>query len=239
LSDDTLSRCAETEIPIHVHVAEGEEDATLHKKEFGMSALSRLNKFELLRENSLLSHCLLIDDEDLDLIRDRNCRVVFNPQSNMNNGAGIPNHSRFKNAGIKVNLGNDGYGADLTRDMRVLLLTQHLLYKDPTAFGTSDLFDIVFKNNAEYASHILGTKIGKIAEGYGADLVIYEYDPPTPLTAENFMDHYYFSIMENCKPKAVLVDGRWLMKDEKLCTLNEEKVNSESKKQCEDFWKRV
>jgi cytosine/adenosine deaminase-related metal-dependent hydrolase len=157
----------------------------------------------------------------------------------MNNGAGIPNHSRFKNAGIKVNLGNDGYGADLTRDMRVLLLTQHLLYKDPTAFGTSDLFDIVFKNNAEYASHILGTKIGKIAEGYGADLVIYEYDPPTPLTAENFMDHYYFSIMENCKPKAGLVDGRWLMKEEKLCTLDEEKVNSESRKQCEDFWKRV
>jgi len=239
LSDQTLERCSEYALPIHIHVAEGEEDGAVHKKEFGMSAISRLDRFNLLREDSLLAHCLLVEEEDLKIIHDRNCHVVFNPQSNMNNGAGLPDFSRFSEKNILIQLGNDGYGFDLTRDMRTLLLSQHLIHKNPVAFGMKDLFDVVFRNNPEYASTLLGTKLGKIASGYRADFTVYDYTPPTPLTADNFMGHYYFSIMENCKPSDVYIDGKPLLRNHHFCTLDEERVFAECKRCCTDFWKRV
>jgi putative selenium metabolism protein SsnA len=238
LEERTLESCSGYALPIHIHVAEGAEDAKLHRQNFGMTAISRLDKFGLLQEDSLLAHCLLVEDEDLKTIKKRNCRVVFNPQSNMNNGAGLPDYARFNDQGIQVNLGNDGYGFDLTRDMRTLLLSQHLLHKEPCAFGTGDLFDVVFRNNGEYASNILKSKIGKIEKGYRADLVIYNYTPPTPLTPSNFMDHYYFAIIENCKPEAVYIDGVPILEDGILQSVEEKKLTEACTAQCADFWKR-
>jgi cytosine/adenosine deaminase-related metal-dependent hydrolase len=157
----------------------------------------------------------------------------------MNNGAGLPDYSKFKNLDIPVNLGSDGYGFDLTRDMRTLLLSQHLLKKDPVAFSVEDLFDVVFKNNANYVSKILQTKLGKIEQGYKADFVTFDYQPPTPMNGDNFLSHFYFAIMENCKPVDVFVNGDYLLRDGEFTLLDEEQLLKASKKQAESLWERI
>ena len=239
LEEETLKTCSENGYPIHVHVGEGPEDGPLHLEKYGITPLERFDHFGLLNKKSLLVHCLLIQNSDLSIIKKNGANVVFNPQSNMNNGAGLPDYEQFKKLNIPVNLGNDGYGFDLSRDMRILLLSQHLIKKDPTAFSTEDLFDVVFKNNAEYVSDILKTKLGKIEEGYRADFVIFDYFEPTLMSGDNFLSHFYFAIMENCKPRDVLVDGEYLLRNGSFTKLDEQEVFTESKKQSEDLWKRI
>ncbi len=239
LKDETLQACAGEAMPIHVHVGEGPEDGELHRERFGLTALQRLDRYGLLREDSLLAHCLYVEKGDLSLIKDRDCTVVFNPQSNMNNGAGLPNYSIFSQEAIPVNLGNDGYGFDLTRDMRTLLLSQHLIKLDPVSFSVEDLFDVVFKNNTEYASKLLGTRIGRIESGYKADFIIYDYSSPTIMNAQNFMSHFYFGVMENCKPVDVLIDGEFVLKDSHFCQLDAERIFADAKSQSLNLWNRI
>ena len=239
LKDNTLAACADSGMPIHVHVGEGPEDGKIHKEKYHSTPLERYEQFELLNQDTLLVHCLHVEDSDLEIIKSNGSCVVFNPQSNMNNGAGLPDYSKFKSQNIPVNLGNDGYGFDLTRDMRMLLLSQHLLKKDPVAFSVEDLFDVVFKNNANYVSKMLHTKLGKIEKGYKADFVTFDYQPPTPMNNENFLSHFYFAIIENCKPVDVVVDGNYLLQDGNFSCLDEKYVLKESRKQAEAFWKRI
>lgn len=239
LTDETLAECARYGMPIHVHVGEGPEDGSLHQQRFGMTAVERLNHFGLLNPASLLVHCLHVNESDLSIIKSSGARVVFNPQSNMNNGVGIPDYSKFKDHDILVNLGNDGYGFDLTRDMRTLLISQHLLKKDPKVFSVEDLFQVAFINNAEYVSNNLKANLGKIQKGYRADFVTYDYAPPTPLNGDNFLSHFYFAIMENCKPTDVLVDGEYLLQDGILKRQDEQAIYKVSQKQSADLWKRI
>ncbi|MEA1882896.1 MAG: amidohydrolase family protein [Thermotogota bacterium] len=239
LEDETLSACADSGVPIHVHVGEGPEDGQTHLEKYQISPIERFEHFGLLNDQSLLVHCLHVQDSDLPIIKKNGSRVVFNPQSNMNNGAGLPDYSKFKNYDIPVNLGNDGYGFDLTRDMRMLLLSQHLLKKDPVAFSVEDLFDVVFRNNANYVSKTLQTKLGKIEQGYKADFVTFDYQPPTPMNGDNFLSHFYFAIIENCKPVDVFVNGDYLLRDGQFTLLDEEQILKASKKQAESLWKRI
>lgn len=239
LEDETLAECAECGMPIHVHVGEGPEDGPLHQDRFGMTAVERFHRFGLLDSSSLLVHCLHVNKTDLPIIKSAGAKVVFNPQSNMNNGVGLPDYLKFKNEAIPVNLGNDGYGFDLTRDMRTLLISQHLLKKDPRAFSVEDLFQVAFSNNAEYVSDLLKIKLGKIQEGYRADFVTYDYSPPTPLNGDNFLSHFYFAIMENCKPTDVWVEGECLLQDGLIQRQDEQAIFKASQKQSMDLWSRI
>jgi len=239
LEEATLRKASEAAIPIHIHVGEGDEDGRLHVKQFSKSAIERLESHGLLKPDSLLVHCLKIEESDLEIIAENGCTVVFNPQSNMNNGVGIPDFSRFDKNGIRTTLGNDGYGFDLTRDMRTLFLSQHLLKKDPTAFGLGDLYHVVFKNSPEYASSVLDIMTGRIKSGYKADFITYDYNPPTPMNGDNFLGHFYFSIMEDCKPVDTVVDGEWVMKNQKVLTLPEEAVYDKTGEICSKMWERL
>src|SRR6056297_1387872 len=239
LKDETLSECANPSIPIHVHVGEGPEDGPIHRDKYHISPLERFEKFGLLNDRSLLVHCLYVEESDVSIIKNSGSSVVFNPQSNLNNGVGLPDYAKFRKRNIPVNLGNDGYGFDLTRDMRTLLLSQHLEKKDPVAFSVEDLFNIVFKNNASYVSEVLNTKVGQIKKGYKADFITFDYQPPTPMDADNFLSHFYFAIMENCNPIDLVVDGDYLLREGIFTNLNETEVFSATKKQAESLWKRI
>ena len=85
---------------VHVHVAEGPDDAT---------AVERLAPYAT--DDWLLVHGVhLIDDHGLA------GTVVHNPRSNMNNAVGYARPTRFANP---VALGTDGIGADMLEEFRL------------------------------------------------------------------------------------------------------------------------
>ncbi|HCB65968.1 MAG TPA: amidohydrolase, partial [Acholeplasmataceae bacterium] len=65
----------------------------------------------------------------------------------------------------------------------------------------------------QYASDILGVKLGKVMEGYAADILMIPYLAPTPIHQDNAFGHLFFGLFHSFKPKHVFVNGRQLVND--------------------------
>jgi len=240
LSDETLKNVSSIvgeEIPIHIHVAEGIEDELDSINNFDMKIIERLDKFNLLNDKSIYAHCLHIDDDEIKKISASGGTIAVNVQSNMNNAVGIPDVVRFISKGAKVAIGNDGFGFSPLFGIRLLALSQKHVRKNPLAFSSKNVWDLV-KNTYELAGKHLDENFGIIKKGSPADLMILDYDPPTPMTIDNFYDHLFFGITE-AKVNALYVSGKALMEDGIIKAFDEAEIRKESRKIAEKLWKRL
>nr|WP_240739444.1 amidohydrolase family protein [Marinitoga lauensis] len=185
----------------------------------------------------MLSHCVHIDEEEANIISEHDIFVALNPTSNMNNAVGLPNYKLLKEKGIKTIIGNDGLGFNITREYLNLYFTQKYRYKDPTFFNFDDL-----KNNIDnvyyLAGDLLNIKIGRIKEGYKADMISYNYIPFTPLSESNIFGHVFFGIWDKLDVIDTIVDGKFLMKDRKV-EFEVERIYNEAKKVAAKLWDRL
>jgi len=205
LSDETLAICAEVAEKLgtgfHVHLAEGEIDNRDAIKRGYRSAADRLDRFGVLKENSIVAHCVNVSAEDIGLLKRTN--VVTCPGSNANNGVGIMDLETMVQEGINVVLGNDSFGYDMIEEAKRLSFLQNLRAKERCQI----LADVLF--NSGLASKLLGRKMGKIDTGYSADLLV---------------SRDWFS-MESMDIEHVMVDGRWIVKDRKFVKDLDEDIN--------------
>jgi putative selenium metabolism protein SsnA len=227
LSDETLKKVKEHlgDLPIHIHVAESELDQKDANDQYGTSVVKRLDKFGLLNKDSLLVHGIYLSDEEMEIIAKRGCYVVLNPSSNMNNGVGLSDYKRLKKHGVPVLLGNDGMSTAIANEWQALLFAMHDRYGDPRAFGLVDLLEII-QNGYDYVSRRLGVKLGRIQEGYKADLILLDTDYPTPLDDSNALGHLFFGFAQSFRPSYVWANGE--------LKLNNYQVQADSTKIYED-----
>lgn len=209
LSDDTLAKVAKQRglTPIHIHVAESEQDQELALKRHGMRVVPRLESFGLLVKDALLAHCIHTSDEELAIIRKHRAVIAVNVTSNMNNGVGLPDIRRFRKHGIDVIIGNDGISHNIASEYLSLYFAMHEQARSPLGFDVAELIDLIDTTYA-YASRRLGVKLGRIEPGYAADLILIPYDPPTPMTVTNAMGHMIFGLFRSFLPDTVFIGGK-------------------------------
>ena len=238
LSDETLKKIGErNDAPIHVHVDESQYDTEYCMKHYGKTPIKRFDQFGLIKENSLLAHCLFVEGEDLDIIKARKAKVVFNTTSNMNNGVGLPNYHKFNDKGIDVIIGNDGISSSIAYEYLNIFFTQHLNDLDVRKFGFGDLLKMI-DNTYDYASELLGVKLGKIKAGYEADLSILKYTPFTEINNDNALGHLLFGLFHNFKPETVFIKGEEVLSNYKVSNDLENKY-SKALKVSKQFWSEV
>lgn len=243
LSDDSLGKVAER-IPegagVHIHVAEGPEDEEQCQAEHGMRIVQRLDSFNLLRERSVLAHCLHINEEEKDLVADSKTMVVHNPRSNMNNGVGVFDMDGFLRRGITVGLGTDGIGANMLTELFTAGILQKVSTGNSLAAGFGDLQKILFDNNPQITSTLLGAKLGRIAPGYAADIALFDYDPPTPIDAGNVLGHLLFGIaVHDMHVSDLIVSGSPVIRDGHFANIDENKTYSEAREVAAKLWGRI
>ncbi|MCE5219886.1 MAG: amidohydrolase family protein [Clostridium sp.] len=238
LSDDSLKKIADKSqgMPIHIHVGESDEDNIESIKKYNKTPIERLEEYGLLRENSILSHCIYLSESDMDILKKYKVYVALNPTSNFNNAVGLADVLELEKRNIKCLLGNDGLGFNLTRDMINLLFGMHLKYKNPIAYSVNDIKKVI-ENNYEYASKILNCKLGKIEAGYEADFITLEYNAPTLITEDNLLGHFFYGMLDNFKPKNVWCNGKIKLKDYKILQ-DEEKIYEEARKIAQEIWEK-
>ncbi|MDS0524613.1 amidohydrolase family protein [Clostridium sp. SHJSY1] len=238
LSDESLKKIASKSkgIPIHIHIGESGEDNIISLKKYNKTPIERLEKYDLLRENSILSHCIYLCESDMDILKSHNIYIALNPTSNLNNAVGLPDVLDFEKRNIKCLLGNDGLGFNLTRDISNLMYGMHSEYRNPTAYSLDNIKKVI-ENNFEYAGKILNCNLGKIEEGYEADFLTLEYNAPTPITKENLFGHFFYGMLDNFKPKNVWCRGNLLLKDYKLLQ-DEDEIYKESRKISKKVWEK-
>ena len=136
ISDETfeLARAHKPEgIGYHIHVAEGIEDLHACLKDHKKRIVNRLMDNDILGEKTLLGHCIYVNKQEMELIKETDTMVVHNPESNMGNACGCPPTMDIVQKGILCGLGTDGYPQDMIRSYLVCnVLHKHSLC-DPNA----------------------------------------------------------------------------------------------------------
>ncbi|MGC9530557.1 MAG: putative aminohydrolase SsnA [Candidatus Bipolaricaulaceae bacterium] len=240
LSDSTLERAAAAadaaKLAFHLHLAEGKEDPVdaLHK--YAVRTVERLDRFGILTEGTLLAHGIHLSTAEVELLAQRPATVIHNPRSNMNNAVGAAQVESLLARGVRAGLGTDGFGCDLLGELLTARILAHHVSGDPTAFADPTAAALLEQNYA-LAGVAFGTPMGKLAPGYAADLVVWDYTPPTPLQADNLLGHLLFAaISEGLRPCHVMVAGQFRLADGKVVDMDEPAVLARAREAAGRLW---
>ncbi len=241
LSDETLHKIAEVSKDMncgyHLHVAEAASDEDYSIKHFSKRVVERLASFGLLNSKSVAAHCVHINEEEMEILAAEQVAVIHNPQSNLNNAVGIADVCRMVEKGLIVGLGTDAMTTNMLEEARVALWAQHWRQKDPSC-GFQEITSALTTSNPLIANRYWKDQLGKIKEGYAADIIALDYQPPTPLTTENWLGHLIFGISQ-AAVDTTIVNGKILMWNKQICQgLDEEEIAGKSRDLARKLWER-
>lgn len=241
LSDETLEKCANEmanlDAGYHVHTAEGIDDVIINKEKYNKKVVQRLNDFNVLNEKTIAVHCIHIDSEEMELIKENKSFVVHNPESNMGNAVGCAPVVHLLNKGITVGLGTDGYTSDMFESLKVANIIHKHQLRDPRV-GWAEAPTMLFENNRKIASKHYKKDLGVLKEGAYADVIVVDYIPHTPLNENTENGHIIFG-MTGRSVDTTIINGKVLMKDRILLNIDEESILAKSREMSNKLWDRI
>lgn len=239
LSDKTLEKCvvAANGAGFHVHAAEGIDDLYDSLKKYGKRVVERLFDAKILGSQTLAVHCIHINGREMDILKHTDTMVVHNPESNMGNAVGCSAVLQMMDKGILMGLGTDGYTTDMLESFKVAnILHKHNMGDPSVAWG--ETAQMLLKNNAAICARHFEKPLGIIKKGALADIIVVDYDAPTPITADNIASHILFGMMGR-SVVSTMINGEFVMKNREIVTVDERKVMKKTREIAIDFWKRV
>ena len=239
LSDKTLEKCvvAANGAGFHVHAAEGIDDLYDSLKKYGKRVVERLFDAKILGSQTLAVHCIHINGREMDILKHTDTMVVHNPESNMGNAVGCSAVLQMMDKGIMMGLGTDGYTTDMLESFKVAnILHKHNMGDPSVAWG--ETAQMLLKNNAAICARHFEKPLGIIEKGALADIIVVDYDAPTPITADNIASHILFGMMGR-SVVSTMINGEFVMKNREIVTVDERKVMKKTREIAIDFWKRV
>ena len=172
------------------------------------------------------------------MLAEQGAKVTHQPRSNMNNAVGTAPVIRMLEAGICVGLGNDGFSNNAFAEMKFADLLQRHTQADPRAMGADKVIRMTYANNARIAALFWDQPLGALQTGAHADIVLSDYQPFTPLTADNAPWHILFG-MDGSEITDTICGGKVLMRDRQLLTLDEAEIASRAREIAIETWARV
>jgi cytosine/adenosine deaminase-related metal-dependent hydrolase len=140
--------------------------------------------------------------------------------------------------GVNVGLGNDGFSNDMFTEMKTTYLVHKLQRADPRAMGGYDVIKLAYANNARLARLFWpDAPLGELSVGAYADLIFLDYHPFTALTPGNLPWHILFG-MGGSLVTTTIVDGKVLMRDRQLLTLDEAAIAARARELSAQVWER-
>ncbi len=212
-------------VPLATHLLENRAEVKQLEEKCGKSATRFLEEMGLLDERFIAFHCVMMDEEDMRRFADHGCKVVHNPESNMKLASGAAPVPAMLRQGIIVGLGTDGCASNNNLDMFQEMDTAAKLGKvallDPTVMPARSVLRMATCDGAR----VLGMErlIGSLEAGKKADLCIIGMNKPhlTPLYDE--YSHLVYTA-GGADVDSVLINGKMVMKDRRLLTIDEEET---------------
>ena len=241
LSDESLNKCAEAmeglDAGYHVHTAEGRTDLYDSLNKYGKRVVNRLYDHKILGEKSIAVHCIHVNGQELDIVKDTNTNVVHNPESNMGNAVGCSPVIEMVKRGINVGLGTDGYTSDMFESYKVgNIIHKHSLCDPSVAWG--EIPKALFENNTNIAGKYYKKPVGLLKEGAYADVIVVDYNPLTPMNGSNCNSHILFG-MTGKSVVTTIINGKVVMKDRELVNIDEEAIFAKSREIAAKLWERI
>lgn len=209
----------------HTHCSETATEVRQTIERFGHTPVAHLDELGILDGRTALAHCVHLADDDFARLRRTGAAVLHNPLSNLKLGSGIAPVARLMEEGIPVALGTDGpvssNDLDMWTAMRFAGLLQRGVHMDPVITPAHDIVRMATTVGAEALG--LGDRVGRLAEGYRADLILIDLDRPHLTPMYDVYGHLVYTVGRD-DVRSVMIDGRWVMRDRTLETIDEAAV---------------
>ena len=210
---------------IHIHLSETAGEVENCIKQYGKSPIALMNEVGLLDYGVLAAHCVHLSADDILLLKEKNVRVVHNPGSNMKLASGVAPVPELLAANVCVALGTDGPASNNNLDMLEEIRLAAMLHKvhklDPLAVSPLQALNMATKQGA-YALG-LQKKTGCLTAGYKADITLLDMNAPHWYPRHDRLSMLTYSA-QAADVHTVLVNGRILMDNRRLTTVDEEKI---------------
>ncbi|HUX75629.1 MAG TPA: amidohydrolase [Anaerolineae bacterium] len=235
---ELLRACAqmalEFDVPLHIHIAETAQEVEEHRNEYGMPMVPWVKKQGILEAKVTAAHCVHLDEGEMHTLLHHGVGVAHNPTSNLKLASGFAPVVHMLELGLNVGIGTDGPASnndlDMWEEMRLAALLAKGVTADPTALPARQALAMATIGGAR-ALHV-SEAIGSLEPGKRADIDVVDLCTlhNTPRFARD-PEALYAQLVYATKGsdvRDVMCQGRWLMRDRKLLTLDEQALASEA-----------
>jgi len=223
---DQLIECAELaahyDCPVHTHLAETEGETEMVLSAQGVRPVAYADSLGLLHSRTILAHCVQVDDEEIELLRERGVGVSHNPQSNMKLASGAAPVPAMLRVGLDVGLGTDGAASNNVLDILEEVKAAALLHKVISGDATAVEAPVAARMATIVGARVLGLsdRVGSLEPGKLADIITLDVDRPHMAPCYNPFSHVVY-VARGSDVCTVIINGRVVMEERELTTIDE------------------
>ncbi len=221
---EQLGEIADSEKSLYViHLSENETEVQSCKERYGVSPVMHLEKLGLLHERTLASHCVVLTDEEIELLADRRVKVAHCPESNMKLASGVAPIPKMLAKNVHISLGTDGSASnndtDLFGEMNSAAKIHKVYSMDPTVMDAETTLYAATMGGA--AALGMERMIGSLEVGKKADMIVLDLNQPHLVPLYNIPSHLVY-VAQGSDVIHSFINGRQVMKNRQLTTIDEE-----------------
>ncbi len=232
--EKVMDLAAKLKLGINIHVAETLAEVEEIKKQYGKTPVQHLDSVGLFKFPVLAAHCVHLDELDMEILAQKAMGIAYNPQSNMKLASGIAPVARLLELGATVGIGTDGTASNNNLDMLEELRTGSYLQKvstmNPEVIPAYRALQMATIDGALCMG--LGDRVGLIKEGMRADIILIDTTEPHMCPQHNLVANIAYAA-NSSDVRTVIIDGKVVMLDRVVLTIDEERVVYEVRERAE------
>ncbi|MFC2078110.1 amidohydrolase family protein [Candidatus Bipolaricaulota bacterium] len=236
-SEDLVARAKEAAVSLdsllHVHLSESPYEPEACLERWGVRPVTWYERLGVLDERFLASQVVAVDEEEVTTLAESGAQVAHMPLSNCEVGGGVSPVPEMIRQGIRPGLGSDGYINSAFEVMRGAFLIHKGVERDGSVMPAETVLDMATR----WGAQAIGLPaVGEIEAGKPADIVGVRSDFDTPATDQNIATQLV--LFRGAHDVALsMVDGRILMKEGELVTMEETACREEAAAEAKRLWR--
>jgi 5-methylthioadenosine/S-adenosylhomocysteine deaminase len=221
--------CSTNDMSLDMHMLETKTQRMHGDLVHGKSFVRYVNDLGALTDNTVLIHCVWVDDQDMDLIAAANSVVAHNPVSNLRLGSGVMPFNAITNRGIDICLGTDEPSVEELSNLWINAKTGALLQKisdpDYDNWPTAAQFITAMCNGGARAMRQSGN-VGSLEPGKQADIILLDLNSAS-FTPRNDLSRYLVYAETGSSVRLTMVAGNVVFRDGDFLLINEDDIKAE------------
>ncbi len=216
-------------VNISIHMSESPFELQYSKDTYGMTGVEFYNSIGFFDGPTIAAHMVWPTAAEIPILAERQVGVIHNPTSNMKIASGIAPVAAMLQAGVRVGLGTDGAASnndlDMWEEMRLASFLQKVDRMDPTVLPAPTVLNMATHGGAIAIG--LGDSIGSLEVGKQADIIQVAFDDVHHVPTYDVVSHLVY-VTDEQDVATVVVDGKVLMKDHEMLTIDTDRVRVEA-----------
>jgi 5-methylthioadenosine/S-adenosylhomocysteine deaminase len=219
------------DLPMHTHMSETAAEVEQNVRDYGCRPVEHLDRLGVFSRPALVAHAVHLTDDEIALLADRNVAVSHNPVSNLKLASGVARVPELMKAGVTVSLGTDSAASNNNLDLFQEISIAALLHKgvsgDPTVIPAAE----ALRMGTVYGARSIGLEgvTGQLKAGLKADFIALSLNKPHFVPHTDYISHLVYA-SSGADVLHVWADGKQLLRNGELLTLDEERILSEAER---------